>query len=335
MVANLLRLCGLALGPDEKLMGANESNLKGHFEHTGFLDINDVLLKHLGGSWDDPPDLKPGWEQDPALDMIIDQARSLARDFAACTTWGWKDPRTTILLPFWQKIIPNLRYVICIRNPLDVAFSLMKRDDVSIPAAVNLWRQYTCQGIQKTEGHPRILTFYEDYFRQPVHEINRVSVFCGLRNDIDLSEIQENIVGELRHQVRGAMELLNERSISLEDKVLYFSLCALAADHVVEIDNDDSNKTKVRDNLGSVLSLISELHDQEKVLQLEIAVGEKEHELNMLRALMREELKKKDEQIAKLQAFADAVRQTVVYRLYRAFLKPFRVPETSQKTQCP
>jgi hypothetical protein len=55
----------------------------------------------------------------------------------------------------------------------------------------------------------------------------------------------------------------------------------------------------------------------------------------MLRALMREELKKKDEQIAKLQAFADAVRQTVVYRLYRAFLKPFRVPETSQKTQCP
>jgi len=335
MVANLLRLCGLALGPDEKLMGANESNLKGHFEHTGFLDINDALLKQLGGSWDNPPDLKLGWEQDPALDTIIGKAQSLIRDFAVCTTWGWKDPRTTILLPFWQRIIPNLRYVICIRNPLEVAFSLTQRDDVSIPAAAHLWKQYTCQGIQKTEGHPRILTFYEDYFRQPVDEVIRVSEFCGLHNVGDFSRIQENISRELRHQVGGTMDLLNEPNISFEDKVLYFLLRTTAADNLCAVDNGDSNKTNVRDNIGSVLSLISELHDQEKILQFETAVGEREQQLNLLRALMREELKKKDEQIAKLQAFADAVRQTVAYRLYRAFLKPFRAPETSQKIQCP
>ena len=70
--------------------------------------------------------------------------------------------------------------------------------------------------------------------------------------------------------------------------MLYLSLCAIASDDVFAIDKDDSNKAKIWDNLGSVLSLISELHDQEKIMQLEIAVGEKDHQLNMFRALMRE-----------------------------------------------
>jgi hypothetical protein len=331
MVANLLRIRGLSLGPEERLLKANESNLFGHFEHTGFLEINEALLKHLGGSWDNPPNLEPGWERDPALDTIIGEARSLIRDFAACATWGWKDPRTTILLPFWQKIIPNLRYVICIRNPLEVALSLAQRDGASIPGACHLWRQYTCQAMQNTESHPRILTFYEDYFRRPVREINRISEFCGLQNEGDLSKIQENISRELRHQVGGTAELLNERSISFEDKMLYLSLRALPLDDLCAINNGDSTKTKVRDSISSILRLISELRDQEKLLQLGTALGEKEQQLNVLRALMREESKKKDEQIAqlqdhntRLQVFADAVRRTLVYRIYRRFIRPLK-----------
>ena len=296
MIANLLRSRGLSLGPDEQLLGVNESNPFGHFEHIGFLKINEALLKHLGGSWDNPPHLHQGWEQDPALDELTSEARLLIHDFADCRTWGWKDPRTTILLQFWQKIIPDLRYVICIRNPLEVALSLAQRDGVSISAAAHLWRQYVCQAIQRTEGHSRILTFYEDYFRQPIQEVNRVSEFCGLRNDEDLSKIQENISGELRHQIGGTMELLNERSVSIEDKMLYFSLRTLRLDNSCVIDQDDSTKTRVRDGLSSVLRLLSELHDQEKVLQLETAVGEKEHELTAIRTLMREESIKKDSQ---------------------------------------
>ena len=38
----------------------------------------------------------------------------------------------------------------------------------------------------------------------------------------------------------------------------------------------------------------------------------------------REAIEKKDEQIARLQAFSDAVRQVWVYRFYRKFLKPFK-----------
>lgn len=338
MVANLLRLHGLSLGPDECLLGASESNQVGHFEHTGFLEINEALLKQLSGSWDDPPRLQPGWEQDPGLEDLTRKARVLIKDFAACNHWGWKDPRTTILLPFWQKIIPNLRYVICIRNPLEVALSLAQRDGQSIPTAVHLWRQYTCQGILDTEGYPRMLTFYEDYFCRPAQEVNRVSDFCGLRNAGDILQIQANIGGELRHQVGGGEELLNERSISLEDKLLYFMLRTLPLSDPSAMHQDYTNSTNVRDGMSSVLRLISELHDQDKILQLESAVGEKDQQLNVLRALMREESRIKDEEIvrlqdhnARLQTFADAVRQTLAYRLYRTLLKPFRDSQASHK----
>ena len=162
-------------------MGTSESNQFGHFEHTGFLEINEALLKYLGGSWDSPPTLQSDWEQDPGLDDLARKASALLKDFAACKHWGWKDPRTTILLPFWRRIVPNLRYVICIRNPLEVAWSLAQRDGQSITGAVHLWRQYTCQAIRSTEGYSRILTFYEDYFCRPTQEVNRLSEFCGLR----------------------------------------------------------------------------------------------------------------------------------------------------------
>ncbi|MGZ9155016.1 MAG: sulfotransferase family protein [Candidatus Binatia bacterium] len=331
MVANLLRLHGLSLGPDEHLMGASESNQFGHFEHTGFLEINEALLKYLGGSWDSPPKLQSDWEQDPGLDDLARKASVLLQDFAACKHWGWKDPRTTILLPFWRRIVPNLRYVICIRSPLEVAWSLAQRDGQSITAAAHLWRQYTCQAIRSTEGYSRILTFYEDYFCRPTQEANRLSEFCGLRNATGVSPIEASIAAELRHQVGGVEELLNEPSISIEDKLLYFMLRALPLPGPLATPKDYITGTNVPDGMGSVLRLIAELHGQDKTLQLESAVGEKEQQLHALRAVMREESRRKDETIAqlqdrnaRLQTFTDAVRQTLAYRLYRTLLKPFR-----------
>ena len=338
MVANLLRRHGLSLGPDECLLGASESNQAGHFEHTGFVEINEALLKQLGGSWDNPPSLQSGWEQDSGLADLARKASSLIQEFATCSNWGWKDPRTTLLLPFWRRIVPNLRYVICIRNPLEVASSLAQRDGHSIPVAVHLWRKYTRDGILNTDGCPRILTFYEDYFCRPAQEINRVSDFCGLRNAAGMPHTEPSIAGDLRHQVGGVEELMNERSISLEDKLLYCMLRTQAFAGQFPMPKDYTNGTNMRDGMSSMLRLISELHDQDKILQLESAVGALELQLNAL----REGSKIKDEQIARLQddnsrlrTFADAVRQNLAYRLYRTLIKPFRNSRAIPKSRLP
>jgi hypothetical protein len=330
MVARFLGLGGLNLGPKEQLVGPTADNPMGHFEHAGFLEINDALLKYFGGSWDNPPSLKPGWEQDPTVQDIVEKAQALMDTLSGSNPWGWKEPRTTLLLPFWKRLLPNLRYIICIRNPLEVARSLEKRDGISIAAAVQLWSEYTRAAIQSTKDHPRILTFYQDYFSNPLDELNRVAAFCGLETMDDLSRVRETVSDELRHQNTGPVELLNESSIPLEYKYLYLGLRVLRLEELGEMQSVYGTRERTVEDFASVLTSIDNLHDRGRLVQLEIELSQKELQLSALRARMRDELREQREQISKLQddnarlqGFADAVQRTWAYRFYKTLLTPF------------
>ena len=86
----------------------------------------------------------------------------MEKDFAASELWGWKNPRNCLTLPFWQRFLPPMRYLICLRNPLDVAASLERRDGFSLEKSVDLWLTYVMSAVQHTAGRPRLFVFYED-----------------------------------------------------------------------------------------------------------------------------------------------------------------------------
>jgi hypothetical protein len=227
VTTRLLNVLGLSLGPSDRLMGAGRGNATGHFEHLGFLEINEALLHHFGGSWRDPPEFPPGWQNDPVVQRLTEMAGSLVAAMSADHgPWGWKEPRTTVLLPFWQRIIPRLRYVICIRNPLEVANSLAERDRMTIAAAVALWRRYTRAALAHTSGHARTVIFYEDYFSRPLRELNRLAEFCGLARIDSADGLLGVLAKDLRHQRRGAVTLLLHPAVSIECKLLYLGLRA-------------------------------------------------------------------------------------------------------------
>jgi hypothetical protein len=328
MVANLLRRCGLVLGPDEKLMGPSDSNLAGHFEHRGFLEINEALLKHLGGSWESPPDAKPDWERDAALDVFIHDAELLLRTFANSSHWGWKEPRTTILLPFWKRIVPNLHFVICIRNPLEVARSVAKRNGLSVNGAAHLWNVYTQAAIRDTAGCPRVLTFYEDYFHKPREEITKLANFCHLTVPADWSVVEQSISNDLRNQSISATELLDETAIPSEYKLWYLAArgivhdeSGLGADECLTLD-------RISVAAGKLLGLIQKFSSEQEVARLQAAIAKKDQEWS---ARMVQELTRRDVQLSelqkdndRLQLFSDTVRGTWVYRFYSKILKPLR-----------
>ncbi len=330
MVANLLHLCGVSLGPDEKLVGATDSNLTGHFEHTGFHEINEALLKHFGGSWHNPPYLKPGWQRDPALVPIAYKAQALVDSFADYACWGWKEPRTTVLLPFWQRFIPNLRFIICLRNPLDVARSVAKRDGLSIATGVYLWNLYTRRAIRDTHGYPRIFIFYEDYFRQPSVELNRVIEFCGLKHSHNNSGVQEAISQRLRHETSKAKELLDDESTPTPYKLLYFGLRGLVLDDDLRCPEGEARQ-RTLPSVSRLLELMDDVNDQTVIARLQAALIETEQRWSELKTDWLRELETKDAKIlklqqdnARLQTFSDAVRQTIAYRFYRTFIRVFR-----------
>ena len=52
-------------------------------------------------------------------------------DLAEHEPWGWQDPRTSLILPFWLACVPDLKIVVCLRNPLEVAVSLHQQHSTS------------------------------------------------------------------------------------------------------------------------------------------------------------------------------------------------------------
>ena len=48
----------------------------------------------------------------------------IERVFGGHDNWGWKLPKATVTIAFWRRLVPDLRFIICVRNPLDFAQSL-------------------------------------------------------------------------------------------------------------------------------------------------------------------------------------------------------------------
>ena len=233
MVARLLNLCGLDLGHPERLLGPDEGNALGHFENIGFLEINEKLLAHHNGAWDDPPSLQDGWERDPSLEPLAREARSLIASFTDSPHWGWKDPRTTILLPFWRSLVPELKFVVCLRSPLEVAKSLNARNAIPIDQGAYLWNHYMRAAIRNTEGVDRLFTFYEDFFTDPPDEIDRLVGFCGLRTPDDRSSLDDAISGEARHHATTAVDVLADDKIAREYRLFHMALRGVSAEREV------------------------------------------------------------------------------------------------------
>ena len=67
--------------------------------------------------------------------------------------WGWKDPRNSLTLPFWQELLPNLKTLIIVRNPLEVAYSMRERNGTSYAFGLRLWEIYNRRLIEAAGKH--------------------------------------------------------------------------------------------------------------------------------------------------------------------------------------
>jgi GT2 family glycosyltransferase/glycosyltransferase involved in cell wall biosynthesis len=179
MLTKLLHTCGLYLGPENELMPAQADNPDGFWEHLGFVALNDELLNELGGAWDLPPKADENFTQ-PRLDPLRLKAQLLIEGFASASVWGWKDPRNSLTLPFWQEFLPGLKTVIIVRNPLEVAYSMRERNGTSYSFGLRLWEIYNRRVIEAAGARERLVTHYDFFFEDAEAELRRIAHFVGL-----------------------------------------------------------------------------------------------------------------------------------------------------------
>jgi GT2 family glycosyltransferase/glycosyltransferase involved in cell wall biosynthesis len=181
MVTRLLHCCGLELGPQSELMPPQADNPEGFWEHLRFVAINDELLSELGGAWDLPP--KPSEDMTTGrLDPLRLKARLLIEKFDSASVWGWKDPRNSLTLPFWRQLLPRLKTIVVVRNPLEVAYSMKERNGTSYSLGLRLWEIYNRRVIEMASKQERLVTHYDLFFQDPESEVRRIAHFIGLRD---------------------------------------------------------------------------------------------------------------------------------------------------------
>lgn len=226
MLSKLIEQAGVFLGRKK------ENNN----EPLAFIRMNEWILRNANSSWDCPEmfDYADSPFLDDMANAVIDHmAHGGLRKFAgrsrarlitsddAQFQWGWKDPRTSITLPVWQRVFPEGRFVHVYRNPFDVAASLRKRSlaiepDNSrfarwkvrhmlgrvkyheslrvrhIEEGLKLWEIYTarCLAIKNATVHH---VKYEDFLAEPESEWEKLCKFLGLETPLTQLDFKGDI----------------------------------------------------------------------------------------------------------------------------------------------
>lgn len=227
MIASLLHACGLELGPRRDLLPPAPNNPEGFWENRRFLRLNDAILKELGGSWDCPPKRDiASWESEPGLSSLRQKATDLVKRFDGREPWGWKDPRNCLTLPLWRTLLPGMKVLICVRNPLAVAESLGIRDGLTFSDAFDLWLTYNRLVLTAVPVAHRLVIHCETLLHHPHAELHRVLHWAGIAARHDrVKRACQRIAPSLVHHRRTLDDLI-QAGASDELVECYRNLCA-------------------------------------------------------------------------------------------------------------
>jgi len=263
LCSRLVNLLGASLGPEEELLGGGPDNPDGFWENVRILDVHERILKKIGRFWHDILPLPDGWWMASEMAPFQREIENLIRNYVnESNVWAWKDPRNGILLPLWRPVLNDLGlspdYIICVRNPIDVALSLANIHGFSLAKSMCLWQLYNLSALHWTRGSQRVLLSYDDLmdhretclselvvalksrFGWPVagdHRPLAEAVKSGLRHNVHHVEdvLQHNDIPEPVKRLyvlllRGARNpaLVSARAFSLETGRLYTEYCQYA-----------------------------------------------------------------------------------------------------------
>jgi hypothetical protein len=117
-------------------MPARSDNPDGFWENLQFVAINDEVLNQLGGAWDLPPPADADFKS-PRLDPLRIKARLRLEDSARFPR-GVGRIRATVKPSASGGLLPSLKVLLVVRNPLEVAYSMQKRNGTSYSFGLRL-----------------------------------------------------------------------------------------------------------------------------------------------------------------------------------------------------
>ncbi len=248
MIARCLAEIGVDFGSE--FIPPQTDNPDGFWEAPFFVDLNDKLLSEHGAGWDTI--LFPTAKQ---LQCTLKTWQESIAEYVATHydgSWGFKDPRTTRLISFWDMALRNIgyncRYVLCIRGPKSVAESLFSRNGLDERHSLLLWLSYNYAAVLTLFDRDCIVVDYDTVIEDPAGEMSRLAQWVGMpMTDGELQHVVSLVKGGLRHHDN----YCNDTLLHTVTNEMY-ELCRVAT-----ADNRGINSNIVRD-LANIFSQVSE-----------------------------------------------------------------------------
>jgi hypothetical protein len=172
-LAGSLQQAGLELG---KHSAWNPHNARGNRENEDIVALHDTILQRCGFSWDKPPKVAVAWTEQERT-----QARRIIDSYQGVSHWGFKDPRSLLLIEGWQALLPKVGFVGVFRHPTAVARSLKARGRIPIRYGFGLWLIYNTRLLQLHEHRPFPILNFDDPPELLLEKLDHVAVSRNLR----------------------------------------------------------------------------------------------------------------------------------------------------------
>jgi hypothetical protein len=177
-LARGLEMLGVYLGND--FLSPQPDNPTGYWEDRNIYELNERLLAAFGLKWEDVALIDDARWEEPEVEVLRSEAvKYLRSKFIDHPLWGFKDPRTIRLLPFWRSALHRLDvdecYLLVIRNPRSVANSLMRRQGMDAVTAHLLWLVYVVPNLSKIADRSFIVADYDIVMAEPRQQLERIA----------------------------------------------------------------------------------------------------------------------------------------------------------------
>jgi hypothetical protein len=171
-------LLGLRLPKKSDLVPGNDANPGGYWESSSLAIFNDDLLARWGGSWWHAPSSVASAMLESVADLREGAMLAFLETFGEDDGWVWKDPRLTILLPFWLGVLAEQPILFPYRDPQSVAHSIMRRDGLSYAQGLAIWEIHSRLALHAMRGHRVLFASYGRLRNDPVGWESELYEFC-------------------------------------------------------------------------------------------------------------------------------------------------------------
>ncbi|HEX4433942.1 MAG TPA: hypothetical protein VH012_03875 [Acidimicrobiales bacterium] len=160
------------------MLPGNDANPDGYWESASLTGFNDAVLARWGGSWWRAPASVTNALLASVSDRKEEAAAAFLETFGADDGWVWKDPRLTVLLPFWLSVLGEQPILFPYRDPQSVAHSIAARDGVSYTQGLAIWEVHTRLALRAMEGQRVLFASYGSLRNDPAGWGSALHAFC-------------------------------------------------------------------------------------------------------------------------------------------------------------